>query len=181
MRSPGCPGKFWAPGEVDGPTNLCDILTHFGIFDPLRVKISTPPPLCFRIYYIFHKFINLKNFKIPILLRVNRKILLFWEILTLIQHVFGFYLWKTFIIFQLEVISFQFLYKNNTFIWKRKYKKFGEIYSNGEICIFFLANKKWTNGHKLEPFFLEIYKSYSNVSMRCNRPKILFQKNGIYT
>ena len=65
LRSPGCPGKFSAPREVDGPIFLGHILTHFGIFDPLRVKISTLPPLCFRIYYIFYKFINLKKFKIP--------------------------------------------------------------------------------------------------------------------
>ena len=41
------------------------ILTHFDIFDPLRVKISTLPPLCFMIYHIFLKLINYKKFQIP--------------------------------------------------------------------------------------------------------------------
>ena len=39
------------------------VTTFLRIFDPLRVKISTLPPLCFRIYYIFLKFINNKNSK----------------------------------------------------------------------------------------------------------------------
>ena len=40
-------------------------MTHFDIFDPLIVKISTLPPLCFRIYFFFYKFINYKKLKIP--------------------------------------------------------------------------------------------------------------------
>ena len=41
------------------------ILTHLGIFDPLRVKISTLPPPCFMIYYIFYKSKKYQKFKIP--------------------------------------------------------------------------------------------------------------------
>ena len=41
------------------------ILTHFCIFDPLRLKISTIPPLCFMIYYIFPKSKKLKKIEIP--------------------------------------------------------------------------------------------------------------------
>ena len=31
--------------------HICLMLTHFGIFDPLRVKLSTLPPLYFMFYY----------------------------------------------------------------------------------------------------------------------------------
>ena len=64
LRSPGWQGKYWAPGEVNGPTNLCDILTHFGIFDPLRVKISTLPTLCFMFYYHIRFICNKEIIKI---------------------------------------------------------------------------------------------------------------------
>ena len=37
---------------------------NFGLFDPLRVKISTLPPLCFMIYYIIFKLIKYKKIKI---------------------------------------------------------------------------------------------------------------------
>ena len=63
-RSPGCPGKFWVHGEADGLKNVSKILTHFCIFDPLRVKISTLPPICFMIYYIFLKYKKYKKNKI---------------------------------------------------------------------------------------------------------------------
>ena len=68
---------FWGPPDArvnsEPPGKVMDrqtvatfwrILTHFDIFDPLRVKISTLPPLCFMIYYIFYKSINYKKFKI---------------------------------------------------------------------------------------------------------------------
>ena len=57
--------KFWRPWEVDGPSKCCQLLTLFGIFDPLIVKISTLPPLCFMIYYIIYKLIKYKELKIP--------------------------------------------------------------------------------------------------------------------
>ena len=41
------------------------ILTHFCFFDPLRVKISTLPPLCFMIYYILNKLKKYKKIEIP--------------------------------------------------------------------------------------------------------------------
>ena len=46
-------------------TKYRQLLTNFGIFDPLIVKISTLPPLCFMIYYIIYKLIEFKKFKIP--------------------------------------------------------------------------------------------------------------------
>ena len=38
--------------KVDGPQNLCQPLTYFGILYALRMKISTLPPLCFMFYHI---------------------------------------------------------------------------------------------------------------------------------
>ena len=64
-RSLGWTVKFWPPWEVDGPTNFYRILTDFGNFDPLRVKISTLPPLCFIFYYQIIFICNLKKNEIP--------------------------------------------------------------------------------------------------------------------
>ena len=40
-------------------------MTDFGIFDTLRVKISTLPHLCFMIYYIVLKLKKYKKIEIP--------------------------------------------------------------------------------------------------------------------
>ena len=41
------------------------MLTHFGIFDPLRVKISTLPLLCFMFYYTMRFICNKEKLEIP--------------------------------------------------------------------------------------------------------------------
>ena len=46
LRSLGCPGKFWPPWEVVGPPNVCQILTHLGIFDS-QSENKYRTPLCF--------------------------------------------------------------------------------------------------------------------------------------
>ena len=43
-----------------------NILTDFGIFDPLRGKISMSPPLCFMIYYQYSIICNQKK-------KINKK------------------------------------------------------------------------------------------------------------
>ena len=50
--------KYWHPWEVDGQSKCCQLLTHYGIFDPLLEKISTLLPLGFMFWYHMWKFQN---------------------------------------------------------------------------------------------------------------------------
>ena len=62
------PSDAWGnsdpPGKSMGYQQFCKILTHFGIFGPLRMKISTLPPLCFMFYYHIRFICNKEIIKI---------------------------------------------------------------------------------------------------------------------